>query len=437
MRNQILLILLLLSQSIFAQTKIFGELKQNSGTPLFLMENIGGVYSKIDSCIIQLNGKYSFGKNLKTGYYALGLSDSNFVQIIIQPSEEIIEIDFLSSNLKQSILIKQSEENKLLWDFMRYRRGIKQKISQTYIEKSYLNEKSYEYYLLNKQEDSLKQEYNHHVLDLYEKHKDTFFAETIASEIELTNNEDFFKYTFFNNPNLIRSGVITRKVGEYLQFRTEYTEDGFITAIDLILLKASENKEVYDFVLNYLLELFNQVGPDVILDYLVEEYVNSDGCSDLETSEILAAKLNAYKKLSIGKTAPSISMFDSENTLHNLRDLYSFSRINILFFGSSMCHFCQDVKPQLENYSEGKNITDLQVIYITLDTNYQVWQKEAQSIPKNWISLSELKGWDSQSTEVFQIHKTPSFYIIDSKAQIISKPKNIEDLIEELGLLGI
>jgi len=437
MRNYILLILLLLSQGIFAQTKIFGELKQNSDTPLFLMENIGGVYSKIDSCKIQQNGKYSFEKSLETGYYALGLSDSNFVQIIIQPSEEIIEIDFLSSNLKQSILIKQSEENKLLWDFMRYRRGIKQKISQTYIDKSYLNDKSYDYYLLNKQEDSLKQEYNHHVLDLYKKHKDTFFAKTIASEIELTNDDDFFKYTFFNDPDLIKSGVITRKVGEYLQFHTEYTEDGFISSIDLMLLKASENKEVYDFVLNYLLELFNQVGPDVILDYLVEEYVNSDGCRDLETSEILAAKLNAYKKLSIGKTAPSISMFDSENILHNLRDLYSFSRINILFFGSSMCHFCQEAKPQLERISEGKNISDLQVIYITLDTSYQVWQKEAQSMPKNWISLSELKGWDSQSTEVFQIHKTPSFYIIDSKAQIISKPKNTEELIEELELLGI
>lgn len=437
MKNYLILIILFITLSSFGQVRIFGEIKNTPSSPLFLMENIGGNYQIIDSCKISNSGTYLFNKNLQTGYYALGLNETNFTQIIITPNEDSIEIHFSGNQLKQDIQVLQSVENILLWDFMNKRKTMKSDISQVYRAKTYFVENSIEYNSFQKKEDSLKKEYNDYLLNTYNTHKQTFFAKTIISDIEVSNEDDFFKYTFFDNSDLIRSGVFTSKITEYLQFHTAYTEDGFISSIDLILLKASEDHKVYDFVLNYLLELFNQVGPDIVLDYLVEEYVISDGCSDLETSEILASKLNTYKKLQLGNLAPNVSMFDIVGTLHNLSDLYSFSRINVLFFGSSMCHFCQEAKPQLEGISYGVDKKDLQILYISLDTSMHDWQKEAELKMENWVYLSELKAWDSKSTEVFQVHKTPSFYIIDSESQIISKPKNIEELMSELEFLGI
>ncbi len=434
MKKYFLLILLFLSLTSFAQVKIFGELKSATSSPIFLMENIGGIYQKIDSCKI-VNGIYTFERDLNTGYYSLGLNINNYAQIIVQEDEKDVEINFLTEDFKQSIQVIQSEENKLLWQFMRARKKMKSSISQVFIAKTYFPENSIEYIAFQRQEDSLKQQYNEFLMSTYQAYHETFFAKTIISDIEISDDEDFFDYTLFIEPDLIRSGVFTRKITEFLQFHTAYTEDGFISSIDWILQKALDNQEVYEFVLNYLLELFNQVGPDVVLDYLVEEYVISDGCSDLPISEILEVKLNAYKKLQIGNIAPNVSMFNSEGTLCNLNDLYSFSRINVLFFGSSMCHFCQEAKPLIEDISLEEDLIDLQIIYISLDTNRQTWLKEAEAKPANWVYLSELKAWDSKSTEIFQIHKTPSFYIIDGTSQIISKPKDVFELMSELELL--
>jgi len=436
MRNLFLLVILFLSLSSISQTKIFGKIKHSSTTPLFLMENIGGNYAIIDSCSIN-TGVFSFEKKLQTGYYALGLNDNNFAQIIIPSNEENIEINFSGDHLKRDIKVIQSNENRLLWDFMVQRKKMKSEISQVYRAKTYFNENSIEYHSFQKQEDSLKRLYNNYLLTLYKKNSQTFFAKTIISDIAISENDDFFKYTFFNEPDLIRSGVFTKQITEYLQFHTAYTEDGFIGSLDIILQKAAVNHQVYEFVLNYLLELFNQVGPDVVLDYLVEEYVISNACSDLEISEILASKINAYKKLQLGNTAPNVDLFDTEGAWHQLKDIYPNSRLNVLFFGSSQCHFCQEAKPQLEGFSRNTALQKLQIIYISLDTNLQEWRKETESKIDNWVYLSELKAWNSISTEVFQVHKTPSFYIIDGNSQIMSKPKNIEELLSELEFLGI
>ena len=437
MKIAITLSFLLLSLVSFSQVKIHGNIKALPFSTIYLTENISGRHNIIDSCIITEKRKYSFIKELETGYYSLKVSDTNFAQIIVPNKTEEILINFMSRDLKSSIQVKKSEENKLLWQFMRDRKALKSHMAQVYATKTHFDKNSIEYAAFQTIEDSLIQEYNIYLLNTYHKHQTTFFAKTIISEYKIENKDDYFKYTFFDDADLIRSGIFPRKVTEYLQFKTDFTEDGFISSIDFILMEASANSEVYDFVLNYLLELFNDVGPDIILDYLVEEFVITDGCSDLDVSTVLEKKLAAYKLLAIGNIAPNVSIFDSEGTLHSLYDLFSFSELTILFFGSSHCQFCKDAHSDLELITANTTKGKLQLIYISLDTDLESWKNEANEQPDNWIYLSELKGWDSKSTEIFQIHKTPSFYIIDRNAMIISRPRDIEILLDELNLLGI
>jgi thiol-disulfide isomerase/thioredoxin len=415
---------------VSAQTTISGVIETNNAPLLFLSENIGGIYHPIDSVCLSKDGTFSFKGDYFTGYYSIGLSDTNWVQFIIQAPEKNIQFHFSSVQLKSSIQIVKSENNKALYNFIQERRRMKKDEKKVYIARSYEEKGSAQYQKLLGKEDSLKREYSEYLIQNYHQHPYSFLWKTALSDA--ATKGDFFQYTFFDDPELIRSGVFTHKVTDYLQFQTQYTEDGFIKSIDYILDKASVNQQVYDFVLNYLLELFNEVGPDVILDYLVEEYVMADGCSQLETSDIIATKLHAYQQIKLGNTAPDVSIFTVDGYMSSLRDLCSLSNISVLFFGSSQCHFCQEAIPQLIEYATPYSAQQLNILFVSLDTDINAWKKESAIFPHNWISLSELKGWKSTSTELFQIHKTPSFYILDRKYQIISKPKNIEDLIREL-----
>lgn len=437
MKKDIFILLLLIPFFGHSQFRIQGNFpNDNNTTTIYLNENIGGKYYILDSCRIKENGVFIFDGNYNTGYYSISLNDSNWVQFIVQRKELEVIMKFKSRNLRNSIKIIESKENKALWDFMNYRKEIMSNLSFATINKGYHLKNSPEYSFYQNLEDSINQEYNDHILSIYKKDTSSFFGKTIISDFRTTAKNDFFKYTFFKDSELIHSGVLTRKVTEFLQFHTKYTEEGFINSVDIIMNKSSENEIVYDFILNYLLELFNEVGPDIILDYLVESYVMSESCSDLQTSEIISSKLEAYRQLKIGKKAPALSMFDIDGTLKNLADICSLSHFNILVFGSSHCQFCQNAIPPLMDFISDYEPTEIKVIYISLDTLFEDWKREMVDKPMNWVSFSELKGWKSISTNIFQIHKTPSFFILSSDYTILSKPKTIDELLTDLEFLG-
>lgn len=397
---------------------------------IYLAENIGGKYQIIDTSSIDADQKFFFQNKFSSGYYALWQNNKNYAQIIID--KEDILIQFNDSLLRKGIIIRESEENKKLWTFIQEKSKRKSEIAQAYMHKTDFERNSPEYLYYDSLENKLISNYNEYILRLYSSDTLSLFSRSILSAVEIKDKGDFFKYVDFNDTDLLRTGVFTHKITEYLQFFTEYTEDDFKNSIDQVLFLASENSQVYDFILNYLLELFNQVGPDIILDYLIEEYVIGDACSHLDLNTVLNNKLNAYRRIKIGRKAPNISMFDKNAMMMNLQDICSFSEINILYFGSSQCHFCQEADPiLLQLLQNNSKRNQLQIIYISLDIEIDDWQKSLKNKPENWISLSELKGWDSKSTEIFQVHKTPTFFILSQQAMIISKPKNMEELKKE------
>ncbi|NPD47919.1 MULTISPECIES: thioredoxin-like domain-containing protein [unclassified Lentimicrobium] len=428
---------LLINLSSFGQCQIIGHIKDvKDSTYLYLQENRGGKYHTIDSCLLDKQGKYEFGGQFATGYYSLMLEPDNWVQFIISPNEDFIQIDFSSPQLRNHLEVTKSNNNIELWNFIRFRNLIKSKISENSIEKSYAAKENIELTHFENIEDSLNLGYHQFLIKTYQEKPTSFFAKTIISDIEIDQKEDFFKYTFFEDAELIRSGVLTHQVMKYLQFHTDYTEDGFIQSVDEILEQASVNHEVYEFILNYLLELFNEVGPDVVLDYLVEHYVIGDACSDMTYSDALNAKLIAYKNLQIGKKVANVSIFNHEGIMMNLYDLCSFSKLNILFFGSSACHFCQEAIPQLKELIQEPSNKDIKIIYISLDTEAEAWLSPIPKDTQQWVYLSELKGWDSKSAEIYQVHKTPSYYLLDANANILSKPRSVDELQKDMDFLN-
>lgn len=427
---------LFISSSFAQQTQIIGHLtKLDTSERIYLSENIGGKYHIIDSSDVLKNNLFYFHGQLETGYYAIWKDQQNWAQFIVNNIDSIIEIEFDSEILRDSITVLQSDENKLLWKFISVRKQFQSALSNAIIMKSYFPESRMEYQYFTKQEDSIKISYNNYLLGLYKSNPSSFLSKTILSDYYTSANEDFFKYTLFSQEELIRSGVLTKKMTEYLQLHTEFNEEGFINSINHILNLAKKNEKVYEFSLNYLIELFNKVGPDVILQYLVETYILDDACTELEYSTLINNELQAYKNLQIGKTAPNVSLFNQEGIMQNLLDICSTSNINVLFFGSSSCSFCQSSYPILIDFSKSFTKENMKIIYYSMDDIKEDYENLLNKLPASWLSFTELKAWDSRMVELYKINKTPSFYILDSRLKILGKPKSIDELIDELNFL--
>ena len=52
-----------------------------------------------------------------------------------------------------------------------------------------------------------------------------------------------------------------------------------------------------------------------------------------------------------------------------------------------------------------------------------------------WINISSLKGWDSESTDVYYVSYTPTFYLVDNQTTIVGRPDGKEDVIRMLNNL--
>lgn len=404
---------------------------------LYLSEVVGTRYFLIDSAIINSKKPIEFNiENKPTGYYKIHFNDSNIVDIIIN-NEPKIEITFHDSILQNGVEINKSIENQLLWNYKYYSRNVGVLQNQILIQRSYIDQKDSLYISLSAKLDTLDALKSAYRNQLASENPKTYFKKTVYAAypptplVNQTEKQVFFKNVDFSDPTLIRSAIFPGSMMEYLQKHTEYSEDGFYESIDYMLALAQQNQQVYEYCLNYLLEVFNLVGPDIVFDYLVENYLLQDGCSEANISDEFQQISEGYRKLMPGNKIPEFTIKDTarkditSNELYGEKSKFNTQNLTLLFFWSSQCVHCHEAIPELINLQDKLNI-----IAISLDTNEEDWIKYIKERQLPFNHYSDLKGWDGETHKLFKVHKTPSFYLTDKNGYIMDKPKTVNDLYQ-------
>lgn len=430
--------------SAFSTEKVTGTLNhQLPKTKIYLWETLGEKSYLIDSTQTTAEKYFSFDTGeLPTGFYHIGLHDTNRVSIILNRKEEVLNIVFSEEKLGNALIVFQSNENKALWDYKYFSKTLNQelKILEQLMNSPVVGNEEMRQALLNKI-DSLNWIKSQKKRQVQEQNKGSYL-EKVMSLSHYDRNPDssyayqqqhFFDSINFNDPSLIRSTALVDNVMEYLYRYTSYDEVGFRTSVDKILDLSSVNDQVYEFNLNYLLELFNRVGPDIIFQYIVEQYILNEGCSDANISEEIQNITDGYRAVMIGKQAPPFSIKDTSNKEVYLEELLNKKEETILFFWSSHCSFCHEAIPSLMEWVT-KYDKKVQVVAISLDNERGQWINYIQEHRLPWINLSELKGWESAIAKQYKVHRTPSFFVLNKKGKIISKPTEIKEITTtELG----
>ncbi len=141
----------------------------------------------------------------------------------------------------------------------------------------------------------------------------------------------------------------------------------------------------------------------------------------------LASTLKSNANVEIGAVFPNYKFQSPVNTTaKTLHDIKADQKI--IVFWSSTCSHCESELPQLltkYNDLKGKNV---QVIGLSLDTDKESYSKKISAFP--WINDSELKGWNSSYSDTYNIHATPTYFILDANNKIISKPEHVGDVLE-------
>lgn len=432
-----------LSYAVDSSPKEKLKITFKSGAPekLYLYSFYGIASTKIDSAKGDELGVFRFHDRsaIKRGFYRVAVNDTNYVDVILSPKENV-ELLVTENSLKKEIVVKKSLENKALWELKTNRIASNKKkrafISQ--LEKNKGNTPVLT--MIKKSIDSIDNATNVFTLDLLNKNKETYFyltsksvlsplytdatmlVEKYKSDTTKFLKENFFNNIDFSNEEIVHSTLIPNQLMKYFERHVEYDEPGFKYGIDLVLTKAKANPAVYQVSLDFLLKLFNEAGPEIIFEYIVNTYYDKNTCNNE-----YAVKADKLKSLTVGHALPEIDL--SGFTVHkNLKEIYTANKYTLVYFWSSHCNFCAEAQPAMIETYKSYHKSGLEIVGFSIDESEADWKKYIAEKNMGWLNFNELKGWDSKVARSLMVNKTPTYFLIDSNGVILGKNHNFVDI---------
>lgn len=165
------------------------------------------------------------------------------------------------------------------------------------------------------------------------------------------------------------------------------------------------------------IQFLNQEEEYAFLDSLAQKYgeeiPNSSYVIDLQN------QVNSLRKLAIGSLAPEISLPNPEGEIVKLS---SFRGSYVLVdFWAGWCGPCRRENPNVVKMYEKYHEKGFDILSVSLDRDKQSWLQAIQQDGLNWTHVSDLKYFNSEAAQLYQINSIPATYLIGPDGKIIAK----------------
>ncbi|WP_027387064.1 peroxiredoxin family protein [Chryseobacterium gregarium] len=141
----------------------------------------------------------------------------------------------------------------------------------------------------------------------------------------------------------------------------------------------------------------------------------------------LATTLKSNANVEMGAVFPDYKFQSPVNTTAKTIHAIKADK-KVIVFWSSTCSHCETELPQLLAKYNDLKAKNIQVVGLSLDMDKDSYSKKISAFP--WVNDSELRGWNSTYAETYNVHATPTYFILDANNKIISKPEHVGDVLE-------
>lgn len=450
--NKQLFILVFLASSFIGFSQEY-QLKFTSRAAAGKMIYLGSYYGEritpIDSARADEKGsvKFKLPASRSVGMYRFILNKDMFSDFIFNHENVDIQIDV--EKFEDGIRISESVENELYYSFLKTERDFRKRVALLLPLLDEYPRKDPFYGEILKQANQLQDEYQKAAETIGKKHPGSFVSRLIAIRLDNPINFKFsandrksdLKLRFFENKNfadtsLLRSNAYPNKLIEYLslyanpEFSQSQLEKEFIRAVDMIFGKVQMSKEIYDFSLTYLAGGFEKFKFEDVLVHIHDKYLSGLLCDEDKTKKDLAFRLEAFRKLAVGKQAPDMLLNMPDGSVASLNQIKS--EYCLIVFWAAWCPHCTQMIPDLDKLSKQISPEKLQIISVSLDTTDTDRQKLLGKLSGNILHQCDFQGWNSPRVKDFHIYATPTMFLIDKRRTILAKPIILNDLADAL-----
>lgn len=407
-----------------------------------------------DSAYVDGSGNVVFRGDsaLPGGIYLFVFPNKTYFELLID-KEQKFSVECNMENVIPSMKVTGSEDNKLFYQYLQFIQEQSRLVEPLRAERKLKAEKQEKTDELDEKIKSIDKRVADYKKKFINDHPQSMLSAIFnASEDpeipELPKKSDgsrdssflfyyfrdhYFDHFDLSDERLLRSPVYHSKLSFYVKNMMIQIPDSIIPYADLLVEKASGNKETYKYMVWFLTnnyETSNIMGLDAVFVHLVKKNYTKEKAYWVDDATLFKINDRAriLEPILIGKKAKNLILTDSTGTYQALYNVNS--PFTILYFWDPDCGHCKKATPKVKAYYDKVKSKGVQVFAVCTEVEMEKWRKFINENNLDWINVADPK-LQNNFREDFDIKTTPQIFILDKDKKIIAK-KIDEDNMEKL-----
>ena len=249
---------------------------------------------------------------------------------------------------------------------------------------------------------------------------------------------------------------------EKLQWMTPFLNDGTPVTVNLndtTVTGSAQNERLarYDVEMNGpypkmsvkegLEKIFtkevNTMIPVVFVDQYLEEFGMEKLQKILDTKPVWADHHNVKEALEnyaevmrknayIGKQFTDLEEADADGNMHKLSEYVGKGKWVLVDFWASWCAPCRAEMPNVVKAYEKYHDKGFDIVGLSFDNRKEPWVKAITDLKMPWTHLSDLKGWKTVASGLYEVNSIPDNLLIDPQGKIVARGLRAQGLQDKL-----
>ena len=256
---------------------------------------------------------------------------------------------------------------------------------------------------------------------------------SFSQEKNLPQVDVFFQDYDFNDTSLMHAEAFTRKLAEYVYQFYENEDFGnqetaYIVGLSPLFEKAKCNMRLYEFILDFMLNGFENLELASVTDYLLNFPALNENEISAEQGERLERIAEPYQKVRVGALAPDIEGINSEGEPYHLYD--SQTKYTLVVFWATGCEHCHDFLKHVRKKLDLKKEYDLVTFAIAEDE--ADWRDNLKEMHITGQHFFDEQRWGGKAFEDYHVTQAPTAFLIDENKIIVAKVYDWKELKNEI-----